>query len=237
MLQQRTIGMIGGVSAESTVLYYQLINQSMREKLGGLNSAKILLYSCNYADIVDLEEKGKWEEVTEELVRIAKLLEEGGADFIMLCCNTLHKVAPAIEKALSIPFLHIADTAGRALVLQGAKKIGLLGTRVTMEEEFYVDRLKNLFGLEVIVPFEKERKKLDSIIYNELCQGKVCLESKETLLRIIRSFTDEGVEAILLGCTELSMLVGQKEANVPLYDTMHLHSIEAINWRRRDEGS
>lgn len=227
-LQQKTIGMIGGVSWESTVLYYKLINQSTRDHLGGLNSAKILLYSLNYDPIVQLEREGKLSDVGDELAHAAKTLQEGGADFIVLCCNTLHKMTSSIEEAVHIPFLHIADPAGAILRNNHIQKVGLLGTQFTMEDGFYAQRLENKFGLEVVVPFEEDRKRIDAIIYNELCQGKVSFESKQELIQIIRNLSERGVEAVLLGCTELGMLVRSEDIDVPIYDTTLLHASEAV---------
>lgn len=229
-LKQKTIGVIGGVSWESTAHYYKLLNQSVREHLGGLNSAKILLYSLNYEEIVNLERQEKWDEVGEELSHVAKILQNGGADCIILCCNTLHKMAPSIEGAVTIPFLHIADAAGNVLMSKNIQKIGLLGTQFTMEEGFYSSRLENKFGLKVIVPNAVSRKRLDAIIYDELCQGKILPESKEALIRMISDLSDEGAEAVLLGCTELGMLIDQNNTDIPLYDTTLLHATEAANW-------
>lgn len=229
-LKQKTIGMIGGVSWESTALYYKVLNQSTREHLGGLNSAKILLYSLNYDEIVNLERQEKWDDVGDELAHAAKILEAGGADFIILCCNTLHKMTPSIEEAVQIPFLHIADPAGSVLVGSHIQKVGLLGTQFTMEDGFYHKRLVDKFDLEVVTPSREDRLFLDSIIYDELCQGKVLAGSKQKLLQIIQNLKEQGTEAILLGCTELGMLVGKEDVDVPICDTTVLHAGEAVNW-------
>lgn len=227
-LKQKIIGMIGGVSWESTALYYQLLNRSVREYLGGLNSAKILMYSLNYEPIVKLEKQGKWDDIGNELVAAAKSLQEGGADFIILCCNTLHKMAPSIEQALHIPFLHIADPAGNILVDTHVQKVGLLGTQFTMEDGFYSSRLADKFGLDIILPLEEDRQCLDSIIYDELCQGKIVSESQQKLIEIIYHLSGQGAEAILLGCTELGILVSEEEVDLPIYDTTVLHANEAV---------
>ena len=229
-LGQKIIGMIGGVSWESTALYYKLMNQAVREKLGGLNSAKIILYSLNYEPIVDLERQGKWDKIGDELADVAKTLQDGGADFIILCCNTLHKVTPSIEQAVTIPFLHIADAAGNILAAKRIQKVGLLGTQFTMEDGFYSSRLESKFGIEIVLPTEVDRKQLDSIIYDELCQGKILPKSKEILIQMIQDLTNNGAEAILLACTELGMLIDESEVNIPLYDTTLLHVNEAISW-------
>jgi aspartate racemase len=228
-LEQKTIGIIGGTSWESTALYYKLINESIRDHLGNLNSAKIVLYSVNYEPIVKLEQEGAWEEIGRQLGGAAKSLENAGADFVILCCNTLHKVTSSIESAINVPFLHIADAAGRMLGDNKVRKIGLLGTKFTMEDGFYASRLKSKFGLEVIVPSLSDRNRLDGIIYNELCQGKVLAKSKEEMVRMIKQLQAEGAEAILLGCTELGMIVAAEDASIPVYDTTLLHAKEAVN--------
>ncbi len=219
--------MIGGVSWESTQLYYQLINKAVREELGGLNSALLLISSINYAPIVQLEREGAWDKVGSEIAHVAKTLEEGGADFIILCCNTLHKVTADIEAAITIPFLHIADAAGRVLVQSKIQKVGLLGTRFTMEDGFYASRLER-FGLSVITPPSLEFQHMDEIIYDELCQGTVVAKSKAELIRMIRELKEQGAEAVLLGCTELGMIIGQKESPIPVFDTTLLHAQEAV---------
>jgi aspartate racemase len=226
---QKTIGMIGGVSWESTLLYYQLINQAIRERLGGLRSAKLLIYNFDYESIVELERQNRWDEVGEQLEKAAHVLQEGGSDFLILCCNTLHKVTPCIERSIDIPFLHIADAAGNKLMSCGIKKIGLLGTQFTMEDGFYASRLSEKYGLEVITPARQDRKLLDQIIYRELCLGKVSPDSKKEVIRMIEFLQKEGAEAVLLGCTELGMLIKKEDASVPVYDTTLLHVSEAVN--------
>lgn len=226
-IKQKIIGIIGGVSHESTTLYYQLLNQSVRDLLGGLNSAKIVLYSLNYEPIVALERQGKWEEVGAELAHAAKILEKSGADFIILCCNTLHKMTSSIEQAIQIPFLHIADPAGEILQEYPVQKIGLLGTQFTMEDGFYHERLRT-FGLQVLTPHEEDRALLDSIIYNELCLGKFLEPSKKKLLQMIDDLKRAGAEAVLLGCTELGMLVDKSSSLIPIYDTTLLHVNAAV---------
>lgn len=224
---QKVIGVIGGASWESTQLYYQLINQAVRDQLGGLNSAKLLIHSVNYAPIVHLEQQEQWDEVADQIADIAKTLQDGGADFIILCCNTLHKVAPSIEKAIQVPFLHIADAAARVLVDAKIEKVGLLGTCFTMEDGFYASRLGN-FGLVTLTPSSQERVRMDEIIYNELCQGKIQPESKAEVITMIHALKEQGAQAILLGCTELGMLIGQPDSPIPVYDTALLHAQEAV---------
>jgi aspartate racemase len=227
--EQKTIGIIGGTSWESTLLYYKLINEAVRDRLGNLNSAKILLHSVNYEPIVKLEQEGEWAEIGKQLGSIAKSLQDAGADLLILCCNTLHKVTPSIEAAIKIPFLHIADASGKELFRNKIDKIGLLGTKFTMEDGFYASRLENKFGLEVVVPHLSDRNLVDRIIYQELCQGKVLPESKKDMIRIIHALQHDGAEAVLLGCTELGMILKSEDAKIPVYDTTLMHAQEAVN--------
>jgi aspartate racemase len=226
---QKTIGVIGGVSWESTLLYYQLINEAIRERLGGLRSAKLLIYNFDYQSIVELERQDRWDEVGEQLGNAARVLQDGGADFLILCCNTLHKVTPSIEKSITIPFFHIADATGSELSNKGIEKVGLLGTQFTMEDGFYASRLSEKFGLEVLTPGIQDRKLMDSIIYNELCVGVISLESKKEVIRMIESLQQNGAEAVLLGCTELGMLIKKDDSSIPVYDTTLLHANQAVN--------
>lgn len=225
--EQKVIGIIGGTSWESTALYYKLINQTVRDQLGNLNSAKILLYSINYDPIIKLEHEGNWSEIGKQLSLIAKKLQKGGASFVILCCNTLHKVTAEIEEAIEIPFFHIADAAGVSLIKNRVQKVGLLGTQFTMEDGFYTKRLQEKFGLEVIIPDLANRIRTDQIIYHELCQGKVFPGSKKEILTIIQDLHKNGAEAILLGCTELGMLISSEDAPLPIYDTTLLHAQQA----------
>ena len=234
---QKTIGMIGGVSWESTLLYYQLINQSVREQFGGLRSAKLVIVSLDYESIVELERQDRWGEVGESLAEAACTLQNAGADFVILCCNTLHKAAPSIEGSISIPFVHIADAAGNKLRASEFEKIGLLGTKFTMEDGFYSSRLSEKFGLKVLTPELQDRKLMDNIIYKELCLGKCCPESKNEVIRMIKSLQQKGAEAILLGCTELGMLIKTEDASIPLYDTTLLHANEAVRLSLSLEGA
>lgn len=211
------------------MLYYKLMNESVRERLGTLHSAKILLYSVNYAPIIQLEEKGEWDEIGKQLGTIAKTLQDAGADVLILCCNTLHKAASSIEAAIDVPFLHIADAAGKKLVDAKIHKIGLLGTQFTMEDGFYSSRLESRFGLEVIVPELLDRRRIDQIIYHELCQGKILDRSKSEMIHMIKVLQDKGAEAVLLGCTELGMLITAEDVDIPVYDTMVLHAKEVVN--------
>ncbi|MDP3705231.1 MAG: amino acid racemase [Legionellaceae bacterium] len=225
----KTIGMIGGVSWESTVLYYKLINESVRHQLGGLTSAKLMINSLNYQEIVNLENDNDWEKVTTILSHSAQVLEQSGADFIVLCCNTLHKVASKIALSTSIPFVHIADAAGFALNQAKITKVGLLGTQFTMEDGFYGDHLMHKFNVDVIVPDLEMRKKIDDIIYKELCVGKIFDESKDILLQAIHALTQQGASAILLGCTELGILIQPEDFHLPIFDTTKLHAEKIVS--------
>lgn len=225
---KHTIGLIGGVSWESTALYYKLINQTVRNQLGSLNSAKLLINSLNYDPIVRYERENNWQAVTDLLVNAAQTLEKAGADFLLLGCNTLHKVAETIENNIQVPFVHIADGAGENFQKQGIQKIGLLGTQFTMEEGFYAQRLKNKFGLTVLTPPLNEREAIDNIIYNELCVGIIIAESRQLMMNSIRNLIANGAQGILLGCTELGMIIQPDNASVTILDTTVLHAEKAV---------
>jgi aspartate racemase len=226
----RLLGIIGGVSWESTVLYYKLINEAVRTRKGGLNSAELLITSLNYHPIVELERQDNWQGVADILVNTAQGLEKAGASAIILACNTLHAVAPAIEKAINIPFLHIVDALGNQLQQAGIKKVALLGTQFTMESDFYKERLVNGFGITVTVPDLNARQRLDQIIYDELCVGKIMPNSRQEIAQLIKMQIQDGAEGIVLGCTELGMLVQPEDSKVPLFDSTTLHTSTAVNW-------
>jgi aspartate racemase len=226
----KTIGLIGGMSWESTVPYYRLINEAVRERLGGLHSAKVVLYSVDFHDIEQRMQRGEWEAVDVALAKAAALLESAGADFLVLCTNTMHKVAPAIEAAVGIPFLHIIDPTADAIKQAGLKTVGLLGTRFTMEQPFYRDRLQERHGLKVLIPDSEERAMVHRVIFDELCQGKVVDASRRDYARVIARLVEQGAEAILLGCTEISLLIGRQDCAVPLFDTTSLHARRAAEW-------
>ncbi|MCM3271978.1 aspartate/glutamate racemase family protein [Paenibacillus elgii] len=226
----KTIGLIGGMSWESSLLYYQIINQRVKEKLGGHHSAKSLMYSVNFQEIKTLQHQGKWDEATNLMIDSARKLETAGADVIVICTNTMHKMAQEVAESVSIPLLHIADATAQAIVKDGMKKVALLGTSFTMEQDFYKGRLTEKFGLEVIVPNEADRKIVHDIIYQELCLGIVNEASKKSYLRIMESLGQEGAEAIILGCTEITMLVSQKDCRIPLYDTTRIHAECAVDF-------
>ncbi|MEP9317639.1 aspartate/glutamate racemase family protein [Pseudomonas sp. LABIM340] len=225
----KTIGLIGGMSWESTIPYYRQINERIKERLGGLHSAKVALYSVDFHEIERLQHAGDWEAAGRVLADAARSLKAAGADFLVLCTNTMHKVAPAIEAAVDIPLLHIADPTAQAIRTAGVATVGLLGTRFTMEQAFYKDRLVDRFGLKVLTPNEADRQVVHRIIYEELCLGRIRDESREEYRRIIAALVEQGAEAVILGCTEISLLVGPADAAVPLFDTTALHALHAAD--------
>ena len=220
----KTIGLIGGMSWESTVPYYRQINETIKDSLGGLHSAKLVLYSVDFHEIERLQHAGDWDAAGRVLANAARSLQAAGADFLVLCTNTMHKVAPAIEAAVAIPLLHIADPTAVAIKRAGHAIVGLLGTRFTMEQDFYRQRLSERHGLQVVVPETPDREIIHRVIYSELCLGVVKPESRSEYRRIMRSLADQGAQAIILGCTEISLLVGQEDSPVPLFDTTAIHA-------------
>lgn len=224
----KTVGLIGGMSWESTTSYYKAINEGVKAQLGGLHSAKICLYSVDFHEIEQLQHQGRWDDTAEILSQAAQSVQAGGADFVLICTNTMHKVAPLIEQAISIPILHIADATAMQLVSDGVRKVGLLGTRFTMEQDFYKQRLTEQFGIEVVIPDEPQRNLVHDVIYNELCQGIVSDKSRQEYLHIIASLAEQGAQAVILGCTEIALLVEQNHTSVPLYDTTQIHAEAAV---------
>ena len=224
----KTIGLLGGMSWESTVGYYRAINEGVKNSLGGLHSAKIVLYSVDFDSIEKLQREGDWEGTAKILSEAALNIQAAGAEFLLICTNTMHKVAKQIESAIDIPLLHIADATAEVLIRNGLKKVGLLGTSFTMEHEFYKGRLIQKFGLDVLVPSEEDRKIVHKIIYQELCLGKIVGESRSEYLRIINNLANEGAEAVILGCTEIGMLVNQSDTSVRLFDTTVIHAQKAV---------
>lgn len=222
----KTIGLIGGMSWESTVIYYQIINETIKEKLGGLHSAKIIMFSVDFSEIEECQSKGDWDKSAEILGQAAENLEKGGADFILICTNTMHKVAPQIQKRISIPILHIADATAESLKKEGIQKVALLGTKYTMTQDFYKERLVSN-GLKVLIPNDKEVEKINNIIYNELCLGIVSNDSRENYSNIIKNLKSNGAEAVILGCTEIGLLIKQKDSVLPVFDTTRIHAYNA----------
>jgi aspartate racemase len=226
----KTIGLIGGMSWESTVPYYRQINEAVKERLGGLHSAKIVLYSVDFHEIERLQHSGDWQAAGALLADAARVLEAAGADFLVLCTNTMHKVADAIEAAVRIPLFHIGDPTAAEIRKAGLSTVGLLGTRFTMEQAFYKDRLRERHGLQVLVPHQADREIIHRVIYEELCLGNIVDESRSEYRRVMADLVEQGAEAIILGCTEISLLVGQQDSTVPLFDTTRIHAYKAAEW-------
>jgi aspartate racemase len=226
----KTIGLIGGMSWESTVPYYRQVNETVKQHLGGLHSAKVVLYSVDFHEVERLQHAGDWDAAGVMLANAARSLQAAGADFLVLCTNTMHKVAPAIEAAVSIPLFHIADPTAEEIKRAGYTKIGLLGTRFTMEQAFYKERLRERHGLDVVVPEQADRDIVHRIIYEELCLGSIVDASRDEYRRIIAELVAQGAQAIILGCTEISLLVAQQDTPVPLFDTTGIHARKAAEW-------
>jgi len=224
----KTIGLIGGMSWESTASYYSLINQGIKSKLGGLHSAKICLYSVDFAEIEVLQRTHKWDEAADILVDAARRLEAAGADYILICTNTMHKLYTEIQSAIRLPVVHIVDATASQLKHAGVAKVGLLGTRFTMEEAFYKDRMQKNFGIDVLVPNQAQRDAVHEIIYQELCLGEIKETSRGVYLEVIEDLFEQGAQAIILGCTEIALLIQQEHTTVPLYDTTTIHANHAV---------
>lgn len=226
----KTLGLIGGMSWESTIPYYRQINEAVKQALGGLHSAKIILYSVNFYDIERLQHAGQWAAAGDLLAAAAKSLEAAGAQALVLCTNTMHKVAPAIEDAVDIPLLHIADPTAEAIKTAGVKTVGLLGTRFTMEQDFYRSRLEVQHGLTVLTPDRAGRDLVHNVIYDELCLGRVMAPSRIAYLQQIDALVAQGAEAVILGCTEIGLLITPDHTQVPLFDTTGIHANAAAKW-------
>ena len=223
----KTIGLLGGMSWESTLVYYRLINEAIRERLGGLASAKICLFSVNFREIVRYQRAGNWNMVAKTLARYAKKIESGGADFLMICTNTMHAVVPDIKKNIHIPVLHIADATAECIRQCGLTSVGLLGTRFTMEQDFYKGCLERKHHLRVLTPPLRDRRLVNRIIYRELCAGRTVAKSRNAFLKIIRQLKDKGAEGVILGCTEINLLLKQEHTPTPLFDTTVIHAKKA----------
>lgn len=229
----KVIGLIGGMSWESTVPYYCSINELVKQRLGGLHSARVVLYSVDFHDIEKLQHAGKWDEAGEMLAAAASSVAAAGAEFIVLCTNTMHKVVPAIESAVTIPVLHIADATAAEIRRAGLHRVGLLATRFTMEQDFYRGRLESKHGITVIVPEQAERDLVHRIIYDELCLGVIRDDSRERYRQIIARLVERGAEGIIYGCTEIGLLVTQADAPVPVFDTAKIHAERAVDFALR----
>lgn len=226
----KTIGLIGGMSWKSSIEYYQIINETVRSKLGGLHSAKCIMYSVNFAEIEPLQHQAKWNEATQLMIAAAKSVERGGADFVIFCTNTMHKVADEVQKQIQIPILHIADATAEIIKAQGMKKVGLLGTKFTMEGDFYKGRLIQKHNLKVMIPTAVEREMVHRVIYDELCVGEIKQSSKMKYIDIIERLAKDEAEGIILGCTEIGLLVKKEDSRVPLFDTTKIHAEAAVEY-------
>jgi aspartate racemase len=231
----KIIGMIGGMSWESSIEYYRIINETVRAELGGLHSARSIMVSVEFAEIERLQNQDRWDEAAEILIEAARSIESGGADFAIICTNTMHKLYDIIQQNVRIPLLHIADATAESIKAEGIKKIALLGTRFTMEEDFYKGRLADNYGLDVIIPGPEDMEIVHRIIYDELCVGIIQSDSKQEYADIIRRLVGEGAEGIILGCTEIGLLVKQEDSPVPLFDTTEIHARAAVKYALADD--
>jgi aspartate racemase len=226
----KTIGLIGGISWESSSGYYRIINESTHSRLGGLHSAKSVMVSVDFAEVELLQREGRWDEATQMMIAAARQAERGGADFLVICTNTMHKMADEVQASVQIPLLHIVDATAETIKKQNIKKVGLLGTRFTMEEDFYKDRLVRKHGLEVLIPDMISRELVDRVIFSELVIGIISPESREGYLRVIDDLIEQGAEGIILGCTEIGLLLNNQQCQVPLFDTTWIHAQAAVEF-------
>ena len=222
----KTMGLIGGMSWESTVSYYQIVNQVIKKELGGLHSAKLLLYSVDFQEIADFQEKGEWEKSGDLLAKAALKLENAGADFIVICTNTMHKVAPEIVARINIPLIHIAEATAETLIETGIHKVALLGTKYTMKEDFYKNKIEDA-GIKVLIPEEEDINIVNTTIYEELCLGIISEKSKREFLRIIAKLKEDGAQGVILGCTEIGLLIKAEDTDLPVFDTTYIHALKA----------
>lgn len=224
----KTIGLIGGMSWESSLEYYRIINETTKARLGGLHSARCIIYSVDFAEIEALQHQNRWEDAAQILIAAAKSIERAGADFILICTNTMHKLAPEIQEQIYIPLVHIADATAQSIKAAGLRKIALLGTRFTMEEDFYKGRLTRQYGLQVIIPAAEDMDTVHRVIYDELCLGKIESSSKQKYADIIARLVTAGAEGVILGCTEIGLLIKQEDYEIPLFDTARIHAEAAV---------
>ena len=232
----KTIGLIGGMSWESSLEYYRIINETVKERLGGLHSAKCVLYSVDFAKIEEMQHAGRWEEAAQKMVEVGRSLERAGADFLVLCTNTMHKLASEIEAGVNIPLLHIADTTADAVKAAGISRVGLLGTRFTMEQDFYKGRLTEKHGLDVLIPEEADRELVHRVIYDELCLGVIKSASRRAFTTVIEKLAAAGAQGVILGCTEIESLVRQEDSPVPVFPTTQIHATAAVDWALSNSG-
>lgn len=226
----KTIGLIGGMSWESSLEYYRIVNETVKARLGGRHSAQCVMYSVDFAAMEMLQRQGRWQEAAQHLIEAAQSVEKAGADFVVLCTNTMHKVADDIQANITIPLLHIADATAQRVSATGVKTIGLLGTRFTMEEDFYKGHLSHNYGLDVIIPDDEEREIVHRVIYDELVLGNIKPESRAHYVRIMEQLVQAGAEGIILGCTEIGLLVHAADSSVPLFDTTRIHAVAAVEY-------
>ena len=226
----KTIGLIGGMSWESSKVYYELINEKVKAELGGIYSAKIIMISLEFNEIQELQHKGDWDSLDQLMADSAKKLEQAGADLVVLCTNTMHLCTHKIAEAISVPFLHIAEATGEEITKKNIKKVALLGTKFTMEKDFYKEVLSSAFGIEVIIPNEDQRNEVHRIIYKELVQGEIKEDSREIYKNIIEDLAKKGAEGVILGCTEIPLLIKQSDVSIPVFDTTSIHAEKAVEW-------
>jgi len=224
----KTIGLIGGMSWESSLEYYRIINEKVKKELGELHSAQSIMYSVDFENIKNLQHEGKWDELTEIMIDAAQRLEKAGADLLVVCTNTMHKMANEVENSINIPLIHIADATAESIKKQNLNKIGLLGTKFTMEQDFYKGRLQEKHNIDVVIPTDEDREIVHKIIYNELCLGNIKDSSKNEYIRIIENLVEQGAQGIILGCTEIPLLIKQKDVSVPVFDTTTIHAEFAV---------
>lgn len=230
----KTIGLIGGMSWESSLEYYKIINETTKNKLGGLHSAKSLMFSFDFHEIEELQNKGDWQSATEMMIKAAGDLEKGGAEMLLICTNTMHKMADEVAASVSIPLLHIADTTAQVIRAQGLKNVALLGTKFTMEEDFYKGRLEERYGIDVVVPDETDRQIIHDIIYSELCLGEIKETSRQSYLSIIKKLEAAGAEGVILGCTEIPLLIKQADVDMSVFETTRIHAEAAVEFALKD---
>lgn len=224
----KTIGLIGGMSWESSLEYYRIINETVKKELGGFHSAKSIMYSVDFAEIETLQHQARWDELTRVMVQAAQTLEKAGAGMILICTNTMHKMADDVQNNINIPLLHIADATAQVIQEKGLQNIGLLGTKYTMEQDFYKGRLTDKYGLNILIPADNDRKMIHDVIYDELCLGKIQESSKTEYIKIINDLIQDGAEGVILGCTEIPLLIKQKDVPVPVLDTARIHAEKAV---------
>lgn len=226
----KTIGLLGGMSWESSLEYYRILNETVKARLGGFHSADCLMYSVDFDEVEALQHQDKWDELTEMMIDAAQRIEAGGAEILVICTNTMHKMAPEMQAAIQIPLLHIADAAGEAIKAQGLQTVGLLGTKFTMEGDFYRKRLSERFGLNVLIPEEADRERVHNTIYGELVKGVINPESRRAFQDIIKKLEAKGAQGVILGCTEIPLLVKQADVAIPVFDTSCIHAEAAVDW-------